>query len=213
MLEARETETSRLLKKWHNGERAGLEGLLERHLPWIRNHVRGRLGPFLRKKAETMDYVQDAMVQFLKFGPNILVADDDHFRALLVRIVENSIRNRYDWFKARRRAVSREKPLPRDTVLSIDSPVGKVERPSQEAVNNENEAWVRLGLELIDAEDSEVLILRQWQDLSFAAIGERLDISADAARMRHNRAVTRLTREVGKLRRGQIGGSDDDCTG
>jgi len=208
MLEARETETSRLLKKWHSGERAGLDGLLDRHLPWIRNHVRGRLGSLLRVKAETMDYVQDAMVQFLKYGPSILVAEDDHFRALFVRIVENSIRNQYDWFTAQRRAVSREKPLPPDTVLSIDRPVDRVVRPSQEAANNENEAWVRLGLELIDADDSKVLILRQWQDLSFAAIGERLDISAAAARMRHNRAVTRLAREVGKLRRGQIGGND-----
>ena len=168
IMETRERSTSQLLRRWHSGERAGLDGLLERHLPWVRNHVRGRLGPLLRRKAETMDYVQDAMVQFLRYGPSVLVAEDDHFRALLVRIVENSIRNKYDWFTARRRAVSREKPLPPDTVLSLDQPVDQVTRPSQDAANNENEAWVRLGLELIDPEDSEVVILRQWQDLSFA---------------------------------------------
>jgi len=174
------------------------------HLSWVRVHVRKRLGPLLRRKAETNDIVQDAMVQFLRYGPSVLVSDSRHFRALIVKIVENSLRNKYDWFTARRRAISRENPLPPDTVLHLDPPHDSVDRPSQLAQRHEHEAWVRLGLELIDLEGSEIIILRQWDNLSYAAIGERLGISAEAARARYGRAVMRLAEEVGKLRRNGI---------
>lgn len=195
------TQTSQFLQRWHDGDPKGLEDLLARHLPWIRARVSKRMGPVLRRKAETTDYVQDAMVEFLRYGPRILISDGDHFRALLVRIVENALRDKHDWFTRRRRAVSRERPLPADTVLSLDPPRARMKTPSAAAGHHEREAWVRLGMELLEPEDREVLVLRQWENLSFAEIGERLGISKDAARMRNNRAVSRLGEIVGSLRR------------
>jgi DNA-directed RNA polymerase specialized sigma24 family protein len=61
-----------------------------------------------------------------------------------------------------------------------------------------------MGIELLDSEDREVVILRHWNSMTFQAIGERLNISEDAAWMRHSRAVSRLGRKVGELRRGNI---------
>jgi RNA polymerase sigma factor (sigma-70 family) len=150
------------------------------------------------------------MVQFLQYGPRIQISDDNHFRALLVRIVENALRDKYDWFTARRRAISKECPLPTDTVLCLDPPKPLIKTPSTDAHDHEREAWVRLGTELLDAEDREVLILRQWENLSYAEIGKRLDISADAARMRNNRAIARLGEIVGELRRGNIAEFDQN---
>ena len=199
-----ETVTAQLLKSWHGGHEDGLDALLERHLPWIRIHVRRRLGPLLRRGAETSDYVQDAMIEFLRYGPRIVISDDDHFRALIVRIVENSLRNKYDWFTAQRRAIARERPIPSDTILRLDPPKDSVKTPSQSVQRHEDEAWVRLCMELIDPEDSEIIILRQWEHLSFVQIGEKLGISANTARMRHNRAVNRLAEQVGNLRRRNI---------
>lgn len=204
------TATSQYLQQWQRGDQKGLDGLLERHLPWIQAHVRKRLGPLLRRKGDTSDYVQDAIIQFLKYGPRILISEDGHFRALLLRIVENSLRDKHDWFTARRRAVARERPLPTDTVLSLDPPQGSDKTPSQVAQEQEDEAWIRLGMELLDPEDREPLILRQWESLSFKEIGERLGISTDAAWMRHNRAVQRLAKKVGDLRRRGISSVVED---
>jgi RNA polymerase sigma factor (sigma-70 family) len=146
------------------------------------------------------------MVQFLQYGPRIQINDEDHFRALLVRIVENGLRDKNDWFKARRRAISQECPLPSDTILCLDNPRQRVKTPSAAAQDSEREAWVRLGMELLEPEEREVLVFRQWENLSFAKIGERLGITADAARMRNNRAISRLGEIVGELRRGNFSG-------
>jgi len=82
---------------------------LERHLPWIQKQVRLRLGSKLRAKGETCDYVQDAVVQFLHYGPRIMISSDRQFRALLARIVENALCDKHDWFTARRRDMTYEK--------------------------------------------------------------------------------------------------------
>ena len=200
------SQTVQFLQAWNQGDRKGLDSLLAHHLPWIQAHVRKRLGSLLRNRGETVDFVQDAMIQFLQYGPRIQITDDNHFRALMMRIVENTIRDKHDWFTAKRRALSRENPLPRDTILCLDPPRARVRTPSMEAHESEQEAWIRLGMELMDPEDREVLILRQWEDLPFAEIGERLGLSEDAARMRNNRAVSKLGKIVGNLRRGKIAG-------
>ncbi|MFH2001718.1 MAG: sigma factor, partial [Planctomycetota bacterium] len=82
MKKPEETQTSISLRQWNAGEAAGMNSLLERHLPWIRNHVRRRMGPMLRQKAETEDCVQDAMIQFLQYGPRVHLSSDREFRAL-----------------------------------------------------------------------------------------------------------------------------------
>jgi len=188
----------------HGGDPTALAALLERNLDWIHQRVSRRLGPVLRKKGETCDYVQDAMVQFLRYGPRIQVNDEGHFRALLARIVENTLSDQHDWFTRARRRVSREHPLPGDSVLSLDEPRDTVTTPSKAAQHHEEEALIRLGMELLDPEDRNIIALRQWENLPFHQIGERLGITPEAAGKRHNRAVARLAKKVGALRRGDL---------
>jgi len=203
-MKRRVTETLQFLGQWNRGDETGMEKLIERHLPWIRAHVHKRLGPRLRRKAETGDYVQDALVEFLRYGPRIEIADDDHFRALMVRIVENTLRGRVDWFNAQRRKVSRFFPIPSDTVLSLDPPRTPVERPSEAAGVREQTDWIRLGLELLDPEERDLIVQHQWEGRTFSEIGEEHGIAPDTIRMRHVRSVARLARKVADLRRGNL---------
>ena len=162
------------------------------------------MGPTLRSKGETSDYVQDAMVQFLQFGPRFTITKDTQFRALLLRIVENTLRHRYEWFMAKRRKIAKERPLPSDTVLLLDPARDAMQTPNQSAERHEREAWIRLGMELLDPEDREILVLRQWDKQSFAEIGERYGITADAARMRHYKAMDALAGKINLLRSGDF---------
>ena len=114
------------------------------------------------------------------------------------------MRNQHDWFTARRREFAKERPLPTSTVIALDPPKEGVKTPSVSVARHEEEAWVRLALELLNPDDKEVLILRQWDKLSFKEIGERLGIEANAARMRTSRALRRLTDEITKLRNSQF---------
>ena len=45
----RPSETRLLLGRWHGGDRAALEALLERDLDWIQQHVRRRLARTVRQ--------------------------------------------------------------------------------------------------------------------------------------------------------------------
>lgn len=193
-----------LLRQWYAGEAGALDALLERHLPAIRRQVERRLGPLLRRGAEPEDFVQEVLVEFLRVGPRIQVADDAHFRRLLARIAENVLRGQADWYRARRRDVARARPLPTETVLILDPRRGGVATPSSAAHHMEEEAWVRLGLELLEPERRDLIVQRQWEQLSFGDMGAKLGITDVAARLRYARAVDALSEVVGALRRGEV---------
>lgn len=205
--EGHDDQTSDLLHRWHNGEREALDELVRRNLGWLRNHVRARLGPRLRAHGESHDFVQEAVVDVLTYGPRFAIADNGQFRALLSRIVENNLRDRHRWLARERRDLARNRPLPTDTVLYLDPPVRSVTRPNQTAARTEQEqhqAWVRLAIELLEPQDRDILWMRTWDALSFEEIGEHLNVSANAARMRHRKALPRLARKVSDLMQGRI---------
>jgi len=203
-MKKRNSNTAFFLSQWNNGDKKGLEALIEHHISWLRMYIHKRIGPVLRKKAESCDYVQDAMVQFLKYGPKIHITDKDHFRALLGRIIESTLSDKHDWYTARRREIARERPLPSDTVLCLDPPRKQQKTPSISVEGYEREALVRLGMELLDEDYREILILRKWDNLSFSEIGKHFGISGVAARMRHNRAVRKLGSKISALRFGKL---------
>lgn len=196
--------TYHLLERWHGGDDRALGEILERDLPWIRKRVEARCGEALRARVDSEDLVQEALLEVLRYGPRFLMDDREQFRGLMVRIIENVIRGQHDFHHALRREIAREKPLPSGTMLRLDGAARSVTRPSEVASRGEREAWVRLALELLDREDREVLLLRQWKELSYAEIGERLEIGESAARMRFTRALPKLARKVEQLQAGKI---------
>jgi len=196
-----DAQTLTLLQRWHGGDRQALETLLARDLPWLAAEVRRRMGPELLQRADVDDVVQQAAIAVLQSGPRFLVADRDHYRALMLRIVENTIRKQIRLGRQQKRAAAREEPLPSGSVVALD---GAATRPSAAADRNERRAWVQLALELLQDGDREIILLRQWEGLPFATVGEQLGIAEDAARMRFERALARLARTVQQLRSGQL---------
>ena len=79
-----------------------------------------------------------------------------------------------------------------------------MDTPSQIVQQQEKEAWIRLGLELLKPGDREVIILHKWEDLSFAEIGERLGISKSVARRRYLRSIELLIDTVKALQDGRV---------
>jgi RNA polymerase sigma factor (sigma-70 family) len=209
-MEERPSETRLLLTRLRGGDRTALEALLERDLDWIRGCVRRRLGSALRSKLESADVVQEAVVEFLRHGPPFLVSDQEQFRRLAARVVENVIGHQYEWFTAQRRELNRDRPLPSEDVIDLDARRRASPTPSREAHRHEREACVRLALELLEAQDREAILMREWEGNSLAEMGTRLGIKEDAARMRYQRAVQRLARKVRQLRAGNLAESLDD---
>ena len=196
--------TLQLLDDWHRGDEPALARLVELHLPWLRQQVDRRLGPALRQQGEVEDYLQDAMLDFLRDAPRFVVRDGAQFRALLARVLENTLRDRNDWFRAKRRDLARRATLPTESVLSLDPALQRGTTPSSDATRNEVRDWVRLGLELLEAEDRKIILLREYEDRSFVEIGTELGMTANAVRMRWVRAVARLAEVMKELRGGTV---------
>lgn len=203
--------TQELLRRWHAGDPVALPELVESHLPWLRAHLERRVGAFLRGREETEDYLQAAVLEFLRDGPRFMVRDGSQFRSLLARVVENTLRDRNDWYRAKRRDLGRDAPLPSESVLALDPALATSETPSRDASRRELREWVRLGLELLDAEDRHLVVAREFEDRSFVQLGEELGMTANAVRMRWVRAVGRLADVMRSLRAGRF--PDDDASG
>lgn len=201
---AGDDQTPALLQRWHAGDRTALRQLLQRDLPWIRQRVRQRLGDELRRHGDTDDFLQQSILEILEYTPRFTVPDGDTFRRLISQIVENMLRERHAFYGRLRRDRARQEPLPSDSVLCLDPRLRTATTPSQNASRNEEEAWLRLALELLAPEDRDVITLRTWGGLTFAQVGERLGLEDNAARMRFGRALQHLADKVLSLRRGEI---------
>ena len=130
-------ETVRLLAQWHGGDTEALAQIVTLHLPWLHAQIEARLGEFLRSQGEPMDYLNDVMVAFLRDAPKFQVRDGTHLRSLLVRIAEHALRDKNDWFRAKRRDLARRVAVPSDSVLDLDSRFRTSSTPSRGASRNE----------------------------------------------------------------------------
>ncbi len=200
--------TRDLLRRWHEGDATALGELVAQDATWITDHVHRRLGPLLRRRADTQDIVQHTLVEVLKSGPRFLVDDREHLRALLARMVENVLRYhaRHDQQQKRdvRREVNLQMPTASNSVLML-SPAAAAPGPATVANAAETRDWVRLALELLDPDDRDVIQWREYDGLSFAEIAPRLGVSEAHARVRFQRALPKLGRKLQQLQQGKLG--------
>lgn len=194
------------LQSWHSGNRSALNALIADNVEWVREHVHRRLRPTMRDAGETHDFVQNAMVAALEYGPRFEITDRDRFRALIARIVENDFRDGHRYLRRECRDVRRNTGPATDTILKLDPAAYSVTTPSRCASRDERREWVRLALDLLDPADREVIRSRDWEHLTFAAAVARIGISEDGARKRYERALPKLARKVAQLRSGQVDG-------
>ena len=195
-------DTETLLRRWHAGDQRAVHELIQRDLAWIRSRVRRGLGDVLRQHGDTDDFLGHAVVDILAWTPKFVATDREVFRRLVARIVENSLRGQFETYTRMRRDRSRQQTLHDDAVLELQGRTGTT--PSQHAGRQEEEAWLRLALDLIDPDDRDVIVLREWRGEPFATIGERLGVPENTARMRFQRALGRLSLQVDALRRGIV---------
>jgi len=195
------TPTVQLLRRWHEGDQAALQDLMARDLPWVREQVSRRMGQELRGRADVDDVVQHALLAVFQYGPRFEIEDPEHYRAVLMRIVENTIRKMIRDGRREKRWAGREEPLPSGSVAVLTD---GVTRPASAADRNERRAFLQLGLELLDPTDRDIVLGRQWEGHSFKQLGDDRNISEEAARKRFDRAVARLAQLVQRLRQGEL---------
>src|SRR5688500_6658274 len=142
-------DTAHLLLRWANGDGAAMAQLVTDDAGWIERHVRARLGDHLRQRVDTQDIVQNTLLAVLRHGPRFVCSDRAHLRALLARMVENTIRAEAHHQTAARRDRRREvRPDPgaSRSVLILDQLAATVTDPGSAASRAETRDWLRLAL-------------------------------------------------------------------
>lgn len=201
-------ETRELLQRWHGGDAAAMADLVALERPLVEEHIRRRLGNLLRRDVDTQDIVQETMLQALRSAPRFVLSDRGQLRGLLVRMVENRLRSAAVRQQRQKRDARRDMAL--DPVAGDDSAVLDLDRaadvtdPGDAAARDDVRGWIRLALELLDADDREVLVLRDYRELSFDEIAVHTGEAPDTVRMRHRRALPKLARALSRLRSGRI---------
>jgi RNA polymerase sigma factor (sigma-70 family) len=197
---SQEETTLALLDAWFRGDQKALVELVRSEVPWMRLYARKRLSARMRTFETSEDIVQSVMLNLLKAELRFRPENARQFRALLARALYNRLCEVHDYVEPRERA--RAEGTPSDLpghVLQLPSK----DAPDRKLSENEEHAFVRLALQLIDPDDRRIILWRDFQNMPYAKIGEHLSMSEEGSRARHRRALARMKVQIENLKRGQ----------
>ena len=189
--------TLTLVRQAKAGENNALNLLLDRYVQRVLRIVRMRLGPKLRGRMESMDVVQEVMVRVIKDLENFEPKNEAAFLHWISQLVQNEIRDLADYHGAEKRNANKEvqpqKDSEEDRSVVSNTPANSIYRPSFQLRLKEDVLLLEAAMDELPEKQKEVIILRQYEEMSFKDIGDQLDCSEDAARMQYTRAIDKLT--------------------
>ncbi len=180
-------DSQHLVAAVHRGDTAALDALLRRHLPDLMVFVRANSGPRLRAQESCSDLVQTVCREALQSVVNYEWRGEGSFRRWLFTVAMNKLRNRADFHAADRRDAAR--------VIASTDAVGETPGgfgPSQHAIASEVSAKFEAGLDRLDEDQREVILMARVIGMSHAEIAAELGIAEGAVRVRLSRALARL---------------------
>lgn len=152
--------------------------------------IRLRLGRTLRAEMESRDVLQVVLARAATRLDE--VRNSDAVMSWLARIAENEIRDQADFYKRQRRDAARRAEL--DAAVNVPAPV---RHALSRVIFNEQLERVESALEALTPAQRELIVLRKFEELSFAEIAGRTGKSEDACRMAFSRAMAALTLKLG----------------
>jgi RNA polymerase sigma-70 factor (ECF subfamily) len=177
------------------GNLQALGALLQSFQPYLLAIARRGVPGNLRGKYDGADVVQETLLEAHRGFAGFDGSDSDDFRVWLCGILKHNlldlIRRHRD---ASKRSIDRERSL--DAGLESGEYSGDAIDPrptpwslfiARESVSDLREALLRL-----PADEQAVIVLRNFEFLSFQEVGQRLERSPEAARKLWSRAIARL---------------------
>jgi RNA polymerase sigma-70 factor (ECF subfamily) len=188
------TETRNLLQQIQTGDRQAFERLFVRHRPELRKFIALRLDPRIRARVDPSDVVQETHMEAYRRLQDYLERQPMPFHVWLRKTAyERLVMTRRQHLQAGKRTMQREVPLPdRSSQLLAQRLLSGASTPSQQLQRRELVRRVRQALAQLAPADREILLMRNFEELSYQEVGFILGMEPAAARQRHGRALLRL---------------------
>jgi RNA polymerase sigma-70 factor, ECF subfamily len=168
-----------------------LDRLYTRYAPRLLSYIRLKIGRSLREKLESRDILQATLLKSYAHLGAFRGSDGRALMAWLARIADREIADRADFHGRQRRAAAAETPLDDHPEVAA-----RVRSALSQVIVEERTAQLEAAIASLSDAHREVILLRKFEDLSFAEIAARLGKSEDACRMLFARAMTALTLRV-----------------
>jgi len=184
------SETTALLRRAREGSDDALNRLLEHCAGPLLRFIRLRLGPSLRSRVESGDILNASLLKAFQGIDRFARADGRSLAAWLARIADNEIRDQADFHRRIRRDRGRDVRLESEDESRL---IARLRTQTERLALREQLDRLELALESLEADQREVILLRRFEERSFAEIGKRMDRSPDACRMLLARGMAALT--------------------
>lgn len=190
-------ETKRILSRFAAGDRGDISGLFGRHRDWLRSFVQARLDARLARRLDASDVVQETILVAHRRLGDFVQRKPLPFRLWLLKMTMDRLSKLRRRHFAACRSVVREITLADHSTSECHEPWPVTsDDPLRQNLRAEITRQVAQAMERLDDADRTILVLRHVKGLSHPEIGDQLQISPDAARKRHGRALIRLRSEL-----------------
>lgn len=179
--------THDLLERARGGDRAALDGLLERYRPRVRRFAHGRLPLAARSLVDTEDLVQAALLAAANRLEHLRLERPQSFHSYLRQTVLNELRDQ----------LRRQQRRPAGQALG-DERADPGPSPLEVAIGRERLERYEAALLQLSPDEREAIVARLELGCAYGEVAEALGKpSPDAARMLVARACLRLARLLG----------------
>ena len=193
-----EHTTKHLVTLAKEGDPSAVDQLCRIYGERIRRIIRLRIDRKLRPKIDSVDVVQDALVQALAGLENFTYKNEGDFLRWLSRIAENKLRDILDKFHADKRDIRREIPFRKIEAnteggsFGIDGPL-QTTTPSVLFSRKEQFDRLERAIDHLKPEYRDVIFLSRIERLPHEEIALRMGKSKGAVAMLLSRALVALT--------------------
>jgi RNA polymerase sigma-70 factor (ECF subfamily) len=187
-------ETVSLLKRYKSGEQECLNTLYEKYRERLNVIIRSRMGAKIKAKVDSEDLVQSVMLESFKDIERFEYKTEGAFLHWLGAIATNKIREKSDYFGAKKRDVGKE--VPQEEGLEHTS-----KDPSPSLVVSQKEDYSALyeALDKLGEKERELVIMNKIEGLSYVEIAEINNTLADSVGKSIRRALIKISQSGIKL--------------
>jgi RNA polymerase sigma-70 factor (ECF subfamily) len=193
------SESRRLINRIRDGsDTAAMDRLFERHRASLKRVIHLRIDPRLRPRVDPDDIVQETHLEAVRRFPAYLDRPALPFRLWLRQIAcDRLLMSRRHHVAAVRRSVERNVPLPERFSVQLAQQMFAREPHHADQIDRRDLARrVRDAVTKLPDRNREILLMRNFEELSTGEVACVLELDPSTVRKRHGQALMRMPKRL-----------------